>query len=223
MTRTATIRVATIGTSTITERFADAVRAADAGGDGIRIDVAFSRDAARGRAFADRIGVPRTATDLDALVRSGDIDAVYVGSPNGVHAEQARRAIAAGVHVFLEKPATPTAEEFADLVQLSREHGVSVSISRDTDPVAAARRWQDAATAFGDAAGVVDAHAEAVAADTLTELDEDVRALWPVPGLEPRWDFSGERRRSRDGRRDPQRRGRGSRPAARRRHGRPAR
>lgn len=126
MTRTDTIRVATIGTSTITERFADAVRAADAGGDGIRIDVAFSRDAARGRAFADRIGVPRTATDLDALVRSGDIDAVYVGSPNGVHAEQARRAIAAGVHVFLEKPATPTAEEFADLVQLSREHGVVV-------------------------------------------------------------------------------------------------
>ena len=129
------IRIATIGTSTITERFAAAVAAAhgedagdaaDATGRGIRIDVAYSRDAERGRAFADRIGVSRAVTDLDALLASGDIDAVYVGSPNGVHSEQARRAIAAGVHVFLEKPATPTAEEFADLVRLSREHGVIV-------------------------------------------------------------------------------------------------
>ncbi|MBN9177419.1 MAG: Gfo/Idh/MocA family oxidoreductase [Microbacterium sp.] len=126
MTRADTIRLATIGTSSITERFAAAVIDADAAGDGIRIDVAFSRDAERGRAFADRIGAPHAATDFDALLHSGDVDAVYVGSPNGAHADQARRAIAAGVHVFLEKPATPTAEEFAELVQLSREHGVVV-------------------------------------------------------------------------------------------------
>ena len=116
------IRLATIGTSTITERFADAV----ARTDGIRIDVAFSRDADRGRAFADRIGVPGTSVDLDALLRSGDIDAVYVGSPNGVHAVQAEAAIVAGVHVFVEKPATPTAAEFARLVEMARARGVVV-------------------------------------------------------------------------------------------------
>ncbi|MFT3797788.1 Gfo/Idh/MocA family protein [Microbacterium sp.] len=116
------IRLATIGTSTITERFADAVTAVD----GIRIDAVTSRDAARGRAFADRIGVARVSTDLDALLAGGDVDAVYVGSPNGAHAGQAARAIAAGVHVFLEKPATPTAAEFAALVEHARRRGVVV-------------------------------------------------------------------------------------------------
>lgn len=116
------IRLATIGTSAITERFADAVSQ----NEGIRIDVAYSRDAARGRAFADRLGVAETSSDLDALLASGDIDAVYVGSPNGAHAAQAQAAIAAGVHVFLEKPATPTAAEFAALVAAARERGVVV-------------------------------------------------------------------------------------------------
>jgi predicted dehydrogenase len=116
------IRLATIGTSGITERFADAV--ADV--DGIRIDVAYSRDAARARAFADRLGIAGATTDLAALLRSGEIDAVYVGSPNGAHAAQVRDAIDAGIHVFVEKPATPTAGEFADLVGAARDRGVVV-------------------------------------------------------------------------------------------------
>lgn len=116
------IRLATIGTSAITERFADAV----AHSDGIRIDVTYSRDAERGRAFAERIGAPRASDDLDALLHSGEIDAVYVGSPNGAHAAQAQAAVDAGVHVFLEKPATPTAAEFEALVASARARGVVV-------------------------------------------------------------------------------------------------
>ena len=58
------IRVATIGTSSITERFASAVAEVD----GIRVDVVFSRSAERGTAFADRIGAPRASDDLDALL-----------------------------------------------------------------------------------------------------------------------------------------------------------
>lgn len=116
------IRLATIGTSTITEKFADAV----AQTPGIRIDVVFSRDADRGRAFADRLGIDRVSTDLDALLATGEVDAVYVGSPNGAHAAQAAAAIAAGVHVFLEKPATPKADEFARLVDDARDRGVVV-------------------------------------------------------------------------------------------------
>ncbi len=116
------IRLATIGTSTITERFAAAVAATE----GIRIDVVFSRDIERGRAFADRLGVANATDDLESLLRSGTVDAVYIGSPNGAHAAQAHAAIAAGVHVFLEKPATPTAAEFADLVAAARARGVVV-------------------------------------------------------------------------------------------------
>lgn len=116
------ITLATIGTSTITERFADAV----AQTSGIRIGVAYSRDLARARAFADRIGAPAASDDLDGLLASGAVDAVYVGSPNGLHAEQARAAIRCGVHVFVEKPAVPTAAEWTGLVAEAAERGVVV-------------------------------------------------------------------------------------------------
>jgi len=114
------IRIATLGTSTITERFVDAVRQVD----GIRVDLAFSRDLDRGRAFAERLGIPGATDDFASL--AGRVDAVYVGSPNGVHADQARQAIDAGLHVFLEKPATPTAREFAELVESATARGVVV-------------------------------------------------------------------------------------------------
>ena len=114
------ITLATIGTSTITERFADAV----AQTPGIHIGVAHSRDLARARAFAARIGAPEASDDLDALLASGRVDAVYVGSPNGLHAEQSRAAIRGGVHVFVEKPAAPTAAEWDGLVAEAHEHGV---------------------------------------------------------------------------------------------------
>lgn len=119
---TPVIRLATIGTSTITERFIDAVGQSE----GIRVDVIFSRDLGRARAFADKTGVVGASDDLDALLASGEIDAVYVGSPNGAHAAQARSAIDAGVHVFLEKPATPTAAEFEALVEAATARGVIV-------------------------------------------------------------------------------------------------
>lgn len=114
------IRIATLGTSTITERFVDAVSRVD----GVRVDLACSRDLARGRAFAEANGIPGAVDSIAAL--AGRVDAVYVGSPNGIHAAQAREAIDAGLHVFLEKPATPTAQEFADLVELAAARGLIV-------------------------------------------------------------------------------------------------
>jgi predicted dehydrogenase len=59
------------------------------------------------------------STDLEALLASGEVDAVYVVRRTAP-AAQAEAAIAAGVHVFLEKPATPTADEFARLVEAAR-------------------------------------------------------------------------------------------------------
>ncbi len=114
------IRFATLGTSAITERFIEAARRVD----DVEVAVAVSRDEARARVFADRQAIPAASTDLAALAADGRIDAVYIGSPNGAHAAQARDAIAAGLHVLLEKPATPTAAEVEELVAASRARGV---------------------------------------------------------------------------------------------------
>jgi UDP-2-acetamido-3-amino-2,3-dideoxy-glucuronate N-acetyltransferase len=57
--------------------------------------------AAAGQAAA-AYGVP--ALTLDAVLEAADIDGVSLASPAVLHAGQARRALEAGKHVFVEKP-----------------------------------------------------------------------------------------------------------------------
>ena len=113
------INIAVIGTSTISTRFIEAVRMAG----GLTVTTVFSRDPARAVAFAEKQGVPQTCSEFADLLAS-DIDAVYVGSPNGAHGEQVAAAIDAGKHVFAEKPVVPTAAEFAGLCERAVTRGV---------------------------------------------------------------------------------------------------
>lgn len=104
-------RYATIGTSSIVDRCLQA----GAQVPGFEHSVVYSRDADRGREFAVRHGSARVETSLDALAAAADVDVVYIASPNTFHHEQAARMLDAGKHVLVEKSATATAAEFADL------------------------------------------------------------------------------------------------------------
>ncbi|MFR7669787.1 MAG: Gfo/Idh/MocA family protein [Collinsella sp.] len=66
-----------------------------------------SRDAERGTAFTAERGGERNFTSLDELAAAGDVDAVYIGSPNALHYEQALACIAGGKHVIVESPSAP--------------------------------------------------------------------------------------------------------------------
>ena len=126
------IRVATIGTSSITRRTV----AAAAGVQGLLFTTAYSRDAATAAALASDLGFQHSTDDLAGLLAS-DIDAVYVASPNAIHAGQVRAALDAGKHVFCEKPAVPTIAEWDALVALASERGVVLleNIRNEYDPL----------------------------------------------------------------------------------------
>jgi predicted dehydrogenase len=49
--------------------------------------------------------------DLERILREGQIDAVYIATPNALHRQVALRAAALGVHVLCEKPLAPTVQE----------------------------------------------------------------------------------------------------------------
>ena len=78
----------------------------------------------KARAWAAQYGIPAVYTDEDACYRAGGFDAVYIGTANHLHYSAARRALAAGYHVILEKPFTGTAAEARELYALADEKGV---------------------------------------------------------------------------------------------------
>lgn len=78
-----------------------------------------ARDASRGRAFADKHGIPRVHESYDALIADPDLDAVYIPLPNGLHGRWTRAALAAGKHVLCEKPFTANAAEAREVAELA--------------------------------------------------------------------------------------------------------
>jgi predicted dehydrogenase len=70
--------------------------------------------------------VPQALTydHFDRLIRSGDIDAVYVALPNDLHHDCVLRAAAAGVHVLCEKPLALTERQCEEMIGVARRHDV---------------------------------------------------------------------------------------------------
>jgi predicted dehydrogenase len=75
----------------------------------------------RREAFAARYPSASVAQDFDELLADEDLDAVVIATPVPTHYDLARRALAAGKHVFVEKPPAMRGEEMAELVRLAEE------------------------------------------------------------------------------------------------------
>jgi glucose-fructose oxidoreductase len=65
----------------------------------------------------------------DELLKSGEIDAVYIALPNSMHAEYAERAARAGVHVLCEKPMALTEAECEVMSRAARENRVRLMVA----------------------------------------------------------------------------------------------
>lgn len=72
---------------------------------------AVSSDAVRGGNYARQMGLPLFSCDVDAAAASEGIDLLIIASRHNRHAEAVKSALAAGKHVFVEKPLAITWEE----------------------------------------------------------------------------------------------------------------
>ena len=89
-------------------------------------------------------GVPNYRSLPEMLAGEGDLQAVALCQPPQARFEAARTAIAAGLHVFLEKPPGATLAEVGLLREAARARGVSLFASwhsRYAPGVEPARRW----------------------------------------------------------------------------------
>lgn len=82
-----------------------------------------SRTVEKGKAFADKWGIPTVVTRLDELWAMSDIDIVYVATPHSEHFSMAKMAIEAGKNVVVEKPLAMTAAEARELGRLAQDAG----------------------------------------------------------------------------------------------------
>lgn len=84
------------------------------------------RDADKARAFALKLGIPRSYGSYQALLEAQDIDAVYVPLPNSLHREWTLRAAELGKHVLCEKPLGLTAQECLEMEAAAERNQVKL-------------------------------------------------------------------------------------------------
>lgn len=112
------MRFGIIGTNWITDRF---IAAGNAHPE-FSIGAIYSRTEETGRAFADKYHVEHVYTDMVDMFQSGQIDAVYIASPNTFHAQQSILAMKNGIHVLCEKPAVTFLDEMDQVIQAAEQH-----------------------------------------------------------------------------------------------------
>jgi 1,5-anhydro-D-fructose reductase (1,5-anhydro-D-mannitol-forming) len=120
-----TLSWALIGASTIAATYMiDAIRDTP-GGSLVGV---LSSDAKRGAEYAARHEIPRVYDGLGDLCADPGLDAVYVSTANDRHAADALAAIAAGKHVFCEKPLAASLADARAMVEAAARAGVTLGV-----------------------------------------------------------------------------------------------
>ena len=101
----------------------------------VRVKTVASRQSERAAAVADSVGAELTG-DVDAALHDPEVDLVDICLPTGLHRETAEAALAAGKHVFLEKPIALTlADADAIVAAAARAEGFfMVGLVRTSSP-----------------------------------------------------------------------------------------
>jgi predicted dehydrogenase len=90
-----------------------------------------SGDPTKRKELSERYGVDKAVAyeQYDELLKSGDIDAVYIALPNSLHSEHTIRAAEAGMHVLVEKPMAVTEEQCERMAKAARDAHVKLMVA----------------------------------------------------------------------------------------------
>jgi 1,5-anhydro-D-fructose reductase (1,5-anhydro-D-mannitol-forming) len=91
-----------------------------------------SRDQARGQEFADTHGAARALTSYEDLLADGDVDVVYIGTPNALHADEVVAAAGAGKHILCDKPLATSVADAERALEAANAAGVKLGINFQT-------------------------------------------------------------------------------------------
>ena len=81
--------------------------------------------------FAERYGIPHRFPDAASMVASGEVDVLVVLTPPAVRDEVIDPALAAGVHLLIEKPFAQSAARAAQYVDAAERAGVHLAVGQN--------------------------------------------------------------------------------------------
>lgn len=109
-----------IGTSKITDQFLESAHLIP----DFKFNAVYSRKYEKGKAFADKYGVKNVFTDLEEMAKSSLIDAVYIASPNSLHAAQSIIFLNNKKHVLCEKAMASNVKEANAMIKAAKDNKV---------------------------------------------------------------------------------------------------
>lgn len=108
---------AVVGTGFIGPVHAEALRRL-----GITVRGILGSSPEKSRESAQKWGFEVAYDDYEAILQDEQVDVVHVATPNHLHLDQVRRALAAGKHVVCEKPLAMTSAESAEMLHLAAQY-----------------------------------------------------------------------------------------------------
>lgn len=120
--RKETLRFGVIGTNNITDTVLEGAMLDPR----FQLTAVYSRTDEQAKLFAAKYNAPYTFTSLDQMAKSDTIDAVYIASPNSLHASQSILFMQHGKHVLCEKPFASNACEVKEMIAASQKYNVTL-------------------------------------------------------------------------------------------------
>ena len=116
---------------------------------------------------AAALGFARATTDWRAMVANPEIDIVNITAPNALHKEMTLAALAAGKHVYCEKPLAPLAADAREMAEAAEKAGLKTQVGFNylCNPLFGLARDMIAAGELGEVRGYRGLHAEDYMAD----------------------------------------------------------
>jgi len=114
------IRFGLIGTSGITENFLKGAAKVK----NFELVGVYSRDLDKAKAFGEKKGARLFFDSLEKMASCEEIDAIYIASPNFMHASQAITCLEKGKHVLCEKAFASNSKEVKKMIEAANKNNV---------------------------------------------------------------------------------------------------
>lgn len=114
--------------------------------------------------------------DFDAVLKDGGVAAVVLATPAATHATLARRALAAGKHVFVEKPLALSVDDGVELATMAERAGLHLMVGHTFEFVPAVQKMKELIDS-GDLGDVLYLHSQRL---NLGRIQSDINAFWSI-------------------------------------------